>query len=958
MKKRIIYLLFFFSGFSALVYEIIWARKLSLVFGLDSYAISTIIAVYFTGLALGSFIFGKLVDRTKKSPLYIYGLLEVGVGAYAALTPWLFKAIQAIQASLWLQFEPSFGQFSMISLVLSVLVLIIPTTLMGGTLPVISKFFAYKEEEVGKAIGGLYSVNTLGAVIGVFASGFLLISYFGVNQSIWIASFISVLVGIVAFRLSKETQKEVVKEKPLFQGKPNTLKILLLVIGLSGFAAISVEVLLARIMVTVVGGSTYAFSLVLISFLLGISLGSALISRIIDRLRSHMIWIAILELLLGISVFLLIPIIGNLPFWFLSFYQSFGSSFSNLQMGIFLMMTVVFIIPTFLMGAVFPIAIKAYKSKGLGDRVGKLYAVNTFGGVLGSLATGFLLISLVGVEKSIVIAASIYLMGAILIITVSKTKLVSKVIVIVVSIAIVFLGNRNISWDKYVMTSGFYTNPESLLGIEKEELLRRLRSENLLYEADGVSAHVAVVEDKSGNITLKINGKTDASTSSDMENQLLLGHLPMLLHKDPKDVLVVGMGSGITLGSVLSHHTVETVDAIEIEPSVIEAAEYFNQYSNNAIKDPRVNIITADGRNFLSATENKYDVITSEPSNPWLSGSSKLFTKEYFELLESGVNEEGIVLQWINLYALDVNGLKSVMAAFDEVFPEVIVFGMAISNDLAMIGSKNPILFDYRLLSERLEEEMIINDLEKIGISKPFEIFSYFVMDDKAVSQLVKGATPNSDNHPIVEFSAPKSLYLPTTVNPWRVVFDNLSEIASVMDSSIFYPENQIAKAESFRKSRLLTEIHVIERNLDKAIEEGEKALEIDSNNPFLEEKVARLNFEKGSSLLNNQEYSQAIVNFSRSLEIKEIAEAYINLGLSYQGMGNFRKAENTFEKAIENNSQNDTIYLYLGLLQIEIGDLNKAINNLEKALELNSENITAKDSLNELYQLRDHNDN
>ena len=982
MRKRtvLILILFFLSGFSALVYEITWARKLSLVFGTDTYAIATILAVFFTGLALGSWLFGKLVDRRadRLKPLLLYGFLELGIGLYALLTPLLFRGIESLQVAFWQAFTPSFGGFSLFALLLSVFGLIIPTLLMGGTLPVIAKAWVKGEtgdkgdSRVGAGVGELYAANTAGAVLGVFAAGFLLIAAFGVNQTIWAAAGISLLVGVVAIWLSRvSADKQSLSsrrledkgrmgadnQRPSKTGQPRQTwgsSSILAAFAAAGFAAIALEVLWTRVLVMVIGGSVFAFSLVLFAFLTGIAVGSAVMSRFVDRLQNSLIWFAAVEMLLGISVILLIPVFGNLPFTFLSIFKTYGSSFADLQFGLWLMSVAVMLIPTFLMGAAFPIVVKAYQTQGMGERVGRVYAANTIGGVFGALAAGFLLITAIGVQKAILIIGFLYLLIGAWMFYASGVRTSIKLASIVTLLIFVIVGFRLAPWDSYVFSSGFYVDPQSFLETDRENLLANLQRDEILYEKDGISAHVAVRRERDGNINLRINGKADASTGADMENQLLLGHLPLLLHTEAKDILVVGLGSGITLGSVLAH-PVDSVDAIEIEEKVVEAAAFFNDYSGNALDDPRANIIVADGRNFLLASDKKYDVVTSEPSNPWLSGSSKLFTKEYFELVKKAVKEDGVVLHWINLYSLDVEGLKGVISAFNEVFPHVVAFGMPASNDLVLIGTEDPAKFDFPAFSERLKAESVAGDLDKVGISDPYEILSYFVLDEEAVGTLVEGTKPNTDDHPFVEFSAPKFLYSPVATNPWRIIFDSLSPISSILNDPRSSAEKSvlISAAESFRRSRLLTQIHFIERNIGEGIEEGEKALAIDGDNPFLAEAVARLYFEVGSSFLNQGEYAQAIESFERSLELKETPESYVNLGLSHEGLGNISSAREALKAAIEIDDEFEIAYLELGKVLAELGDLNGAIDTYSKVIILNPQNTTALVNLGNLYILR-----
>ena len=283
------------------------------------------------------------------------------------------------------------------------------------------------------------------------------------------------------------------------------------------------------------------------------------------------------------------------------------------------------------------------------------------------------------------------------------------------------------------------------------------------------------------------------------------------------------------------------------------------------------------------------------------------------------------------------------------------VFGMPASNDLAMIGSSKPLAFDLKSLETTLADAEVRNDLGKVGIEEPFEILSYFVLDKEAVGKIVGVSAPNTDNNPIVEFSAPKFLYSSLAINPWRVILDNLSPISSVLTDPRSSAEKPalISAAESFRRSRLLTQIHFIERNIGEGIEEGEKALAIDGDNPFLAETVARLYFEEGSSFLNQGEYSASITSFERSLELKETSEAYVNLGLSFEGQGILPKAKEAYEVAIELDGEFEGAYIQLGKVFAELGDLNGAIEAYEQVAKLNPQNTTALVNLGNLYILR-----
>ena len=935
----LISILFFLSGFSALVYEITWGRKLSLIFGTDTYGISTILTVFFTGLALGSYLYTKILSKKSRftqNPLFLYALLEFGIGIYALLSPLIFEGIKLVQSGFWQIFTPTFGSFNFFIFLLSIFSLIIPTTLMGATLPAI-----IASTDKNKA-GFLYGINTLGAVFGVFLSGFFMIVVLGINQSIFLTAAVNILISLLAFRLSKSHQP--FNHKPFNHQSSiiNHKSLIIFSYSLSGFAAIGLEVLWTRVLTLTIGGSTYAFTVILSAFLIGIALGSLISTRFFSRTRRPLLWFAILQFILGALVIFSLPLLSNLPLTILPVFRIFGSDFGLLQFGIFLLSALVIFLPAFIMGMAFPFVIKAFSSEV--NLIAQLYAGNTIGGVFGSLTAGFILIPAFGTPKSIFFMGALYLVIASLIFLKIEINNLKKSVPVFITIMILTVGFRLATWNKYLFTSGLFVQPDLYSNLNSEQVLKKIKKSSILFEKEGIGSLISVKKDTDGNLNMQINGKTDASTGSDMENQVLLGQLPLLLHPNPKEVLIVGLGSGITLGSMLSY-PVTQVDAVEIEKEVVTAARLFKNYNNNALEDKRTNIIIADGRNFLAATKQKYDVISSEPSNPWLSGSSKLFTKEYFKLLKNAAKQDGIVLQWINMYAISIGGLQSVINAYLESFPEVMAFGIPVSNDLILLGSAKPVKIDLRSLESKFKNEKIKNDLAKASISESFEILARFYLDKKALKKIALGAPVNTDNHPFLEFTAPKKLYYEITENPWRTLFENFTPISEILLNS---SEEQLSKAEEFRKTWILTRIFYIEKNVGEGKIYAEKALLLDPDNPNLQANFARFHFEDGNAYFKDKDYIKASASYEKSVSVKETPEAWYNLGQSYED--NYpEKAKSAFEKALELDPGFTEVLERLADIYVEEGNLNLAKKTLTKLIEIDPENKNAKEILRRL---------
>jgi len=742
--------IFFLSGATALVYEILWARQLGLLFGTSVYATTTVLAVFFSGLATGSFIFGKLVDRTDK-PLRLYGIIELLIGIFALTAPALFKLVENFQGSMG--FDLNFQAMSLIRFMFSFLILIIPTTLIGGTLPVIIKYFS-KAKSFGKETSRLYGLNTLGAVMGTTLAGFFLMPQFGIKQTNTITAFTNITIGILVIffvggikvKIKEKTQE--LKQKNRLNGQ---IRRVYWALFFSGLSAIALEVLWTRMLILIIGVSTYAFSIVLITFLLGISLGSFLIKKVIDKINPLKTFIK-LELLRGVSVILIIPIIGRLPFWYLSLIDNLGLSFNVGLIVSFAITILVLLVPTVLMGMTFPVAVKAIGKKygGMGETVGSAYFTNTLGGVVGSLLAGFVLTPLIGVQKSMLVIAGIYF---------GVSFILSKFDgnVGTISMAILFIGFLLPNWNEKILSSGLYDNVEFFVDLPTSDFEEYFEQRELIFYKEGVMSLVGVGKEPN-QLTLLVNGKSQSSSNYDTETQLMLGHLPMLSHENPKKALVIGLGTGMTLGAVEQYDGLREVVVVEIEPEVVEAAGYFKAVNNNSLEDKRLKVVTDDGRNYLLTTDNKFDVISSQPSNLWIKGMGNLYTLEFFELAKKHLTENGVMVQWIQLNTLDSKDLKSLVASFHEVFGEISVWET--DGSLYLIGGNNDV---QKIVEERFDlaskEIKVKQSLLRMNINSKEKFMKHFVASGEKISLWVEGAMLHTDDRPFLEFNTPRSYY-------------------------------------------------------------------------------------------------------------------------------------------------------------------------------------------------------
>ncbi len=825
LEKRhtgIIYLLFFFSGVTGLVYEVLWTRMFVLVFGATTFAISTVLTVFMAGLALGSFYFGRLIDK-RGNPLKLYAFLQISIGIYALLLPLLLSLLNSVYAGIHQHLSLSFLTMSIIRFVLSFLALIIPTTLMGGTLPVLSKYIITKREKLGLSVGNLYSINTIGGAVGCFAAGFILILLVGVRNTIYLASGVNVAIGAAALMLKsrgdEDGQPDATEEPPAEQeDKVQSLKIRLITLafGLSGFAALAYEVLWTRVLSMILGTTVYAFSIMLTAFLCGIALGSFIFARFVDRDRHLVLIFGVFQMIIGCFGILSIFIFGSLPLFLLKMFAKFGGSWRNFTFMQFVIAFLIMLIPTSLMGATFPLVsrICARRMNHLGRQIGSIYSVNTLGAILGSLAAGFLLIPLVGLQESIMLIASINvliglgaLIGSDLFLKKLGTFWRPMAAVGIISALILALVTIP-AWDRKILAGGVYFDPLMYLNSsQKIDLDARVGESQMLYYADGIGSTVAVFG-RGPELSLKINGKPVASTTpTDLRLLGMMGHLPMILHNAPKSALVIGLGAGVTAGMVSQYESVRRLDCVELERKVVEAARLFALENRDVMANKKLNLIIGDGRNFLQGTTRKYDVITSDPIHPWVSGAGSLYSAEHFQLCKSRLNAGGIIAQWLPLYEMPEKDFKMVIRTFQSVFPHTTLW--LAHGDAILIGMEDELRINYRTLMRKLSDENIERDMRMLYIDSTFDFLTCLKMGENELAEYAADAELNTDDHPILEFSAPKALHAET-------VADNLEAIRQNMKPVLPHLYNLGSKEEASRIKKKLLEYFGQENNILK----------------------------------------------------------------------------------------------------------------------------------------------
>lgn len=790
--KTLLLLFFFLSGACGLIYEVVWTRMLTLVIGNTVFSVTTVLTAFMGGLALGSYLAGRIIDR-RYDPLKVYGLLEGAIGLYCLLIPWLIEALVPLYRLVYLSLQHSFYALSLTRFLICGSLLLVPTTLMGATLPVLSKSLVSRMDRLGRDIGRLYALNTFGAVLGSFGTGFLLIPALGIRITIFLAAAVNVGIALAVLQLARVSsgkneapamESKAPPEKPLKKkgkGDPSPevlavrpsasaieIRLLLWGLGLSGFAAMVYQISWTRVLSLAIGSSVYAFCLILTAFICGLGLGSFIFSRFLDRWKALTFLFGLTEMAVGVTALLIVPILGKLPVYIVGIVQNYAYSFALLQGIEFALTFLVVLIPTLLLGITFPLVSKVYTVglEAVGRSVGNVYATNTLGAILGSFFGGFLLIPWLGIQGSIMAAAALnLLMGGLLCLAIPSLSWLQKGLMGGIALAVIPLSFSFVpSWDRHILNSGSYLYSEIYEqgpGDNASQIQEAMRSQgDLVYYQEGVSATVSVLRRAvDSSLTLQINGKVDASTRHrDMPTQLVSGHLPMLLHPNPQEVLLIGLGSGITLEAVLQH-PVKWVDVVEISPEVVEASRYFLAQNHNALAHPRAHLIIGDGRNHVLLGDRRYDVIISEPSNLWIAGMAHLFTRDFYRLVRERLRPGGVMCQWIQGYLMSSDDFKSLIHTFLQAFPHASLWEVSVGGDYLLIGARDGWGQDYPSMKARAGSSRIREDLSFVGLSDPVDLLGLFVMGEGEMTAYAGRAPIHTDDNIRLEFSAPVSLY-------------------------------------------------------------------------------------------------------------------------------------------------------------------------------------------------------
>jgi spermidine synthase len=739
-ERKILLFLFFVSGISGLVYEIVWLRILSRIIGVTTYATAITLAAFMMGLALGSVLFGRLSDK-RNNQLLLYSILQVFIAIAAAVTPALFR----VSIELYRYLHPISSHNSLLLLLSRILasfiLLLIPATLMGGTLPLLISYLAKKEGNFGKNFSLLYGLNTFGAVVGVLLGGFITIGLFGEQKTINIGVSLNLAVGIAGYLLYRKTgiQLSAKKHKKSeishadSQISPYSDKIrtlVLITIAISGFTSLSYEVIWSRQLILFLLTSTYAFSGMLAVFLTGIAVGSIIMNKFVDKLKKPLVLFGSLELLIGVLSISNLYLFGPLAY----------NTFTRVMAPIILVFPL-----TFLFGTIFPVASLCYaKSIGKsGTSTGTLYCFNTIGNVAGSLVTGFLFFTMLGSSKTVVLLGFVNLIIGFILIAAEEGKF--KIFRIrYLAVLALALGLSIGLKDKDPFLNAVKNNIQKQMGVECDFPFNK--------ECTEATVTAVVTKDKKIKVIF-LNGVGQTVGCTETK---LIAHLPVLLAENPRDMLVICFGIGTTLRSAAMYEDLNTT-VVELVPPEFECFKYFYSNAEDIVKQKNVRLVADDGRNFLLCSPDKYDIISVDPSPPiYSAGVVNLYSQEFFKLCREHLKQNGIMCLWI---PLEASTLKEdgdyLIKTFHSVFPDMSVWRGPRNWGLYLIGRVGPRDIDIPKIEKAFTDKKFFDDITEVdntcdSAQKLLDL--QIPLTDSQLEQITQNASLITDDYPFTEF--------------------------------------------------------------------------------------------------------------------------------------------------------------------------------------------------------------
>lgn len=760
---------FFLSGATGLIYELLWVRLLYQAFGSTIQSVTTVVAAYMGGLGLGAWLLGRYADRHQK-PAALYGWLEIAIGLFGIVSPLVLALAHGAYIATAGALELGGVASLTLRFFLAALVLLIPTTLMGGTLPALTRaFMGVERDRLKSSLSRLYSLNTLGAVVGTALAGFFLIEHLGIRVSLWGTAAINLLLGVAALALARRSEPSISPSTGTGPRFPDAVRnVALVLLAVTAFASLLDEIAWTRVLVMLVGASTYAFSLVLLVFLLGIGLGSALVARRGAARPGTLADAAVAQGITGAGAALLLVFFSALPLYITAVFQhaTFDATTRLLLLGLAVGAAV--LIPTIGMGLSFPILtdLAAPRDAARGADVGRAYALNTLGSIAGAVLTGFVFVVALGSKTTLRLGLVINGVAALLLAVLAargvregsaEHRSLQRRVLIAGVLASVALGVAigAPGWSTRLIDLAPTIYARQPMDAATRRAFFAHRGQRQLAFREGWNATVSVWEGLNGR-TLRVNGKVDASDGPDMNTQIMLGLAPAAARPDAASALVIGFGSGVTTRVLADVPGMERVRVVEIEPAVLAMRDWFRAVNDSVLERKTVAAVVEDARSALQLRPDRFDLIVSEPSNPWVAGVATLYTPEFFRIVRSRLTEGGVFGQWVQLYQLPLPVVAGVVRNIRSVFPHVEVW-FSSTLDLIVLASERPLHYERAWLERLVAPTTGVGALswEWLGIDSAGDHFGRRLLGEAGAARLAARATlVHRDDHPQLEFVA------------------------------------------------------------------------------------------------------------------------------------------------------------------------------------------------------------
>jgi spermidine synthase len=741
-------LLLALSGCAALIYEIVWLQLLQLVIGSSAVSQGLLLAAYMGGLCLGSALFSRYVPRDRH-PLAVYAVLEAGI----AVLGWMVLYAVPLVGRAYVAGATGGIAGLLLRGLVATLCLLPPTLLMGASLPAIARWVGSSSEDVSR-LGYLYSANIAGAVAGCLLAGFYLLQDFNMPTATYVAVAINLTAAGLAYVLGLRWSYQPGRidariSSPASPGET----LVLLAIGLSGLTALGAEVVWTRLLSLLLGPTVYTFSIILAVFLIGLWGGSSAGSAIARRTLQPRSCLALCQVLLALAMaWTGYTVSHSLPFWPVDPWLSINPWF-NFELDF--ARTVWAILPaTLLWGASFPLALAsvARSNEDPARLSGRVYAINTLGSILGALAFSLIFIPQMGSTRSQHVLIFGSMVAAIAATASDLARRRAPLKLAMAALSCLILG--------WILTIPVIDVPWQVIAYGRRmapivrafDLYDRAHPTTVLFRGEGINSSILIAE-RSGQRHFYVSGKAEASTAIlDMRLERMMGHVPALVHPNPKNVLIVGFGAGITAGAFTRYPQMENITICELEPFIPPAStKYFGAQNYEVLHDPKTRMVYDDARHYIFTTRDKYDVITTDPIHPWVKGTSVLYSKQYYELVKQHLNPGGVVAQWLPIYDSDPETIRTELATFFAVFPQGTIWSNNYNNDgydLVLLGQADPGPVNVDTLQARLDRQdnaPVMASIDEVGFHSAVEFLATYAGRAQDLAPLLEGAQINED---------------------------------------------------------------------------------------------------------------------------------------------------------------------------------------------------------------------